>query len=96
MNWLVWFSLGQIKPENSLFRYPRGKGPTDFAQKSFEPIFWSPGDDINGTVVDVCGNDLQCQFDLAVTGNEDIARATRGAVASYKTAAKSATTGRES
>ncbi|XP_038073810.1 sushi domain-containing protein 2-like isoform X2 [Patiria miniata] len=80
----------QIKPENSLLRYPRGKVPSDYADETFAPLFWSPSDAANDSVLEVCGDDTRCAFDFIVTGNEDIARATKGAVDSYKTAIESA------
>ncbi|XP_022088953.1 sushi domain-containing protein 2-like [Acanthaster planci] len=80
----------QIEQEDSLFRYPAGKGPSDYRDESFIPVFWSESDPIDENVLEICGNDTRCAFDYAVTGDENIARATRGAVASYKTAIESA------
>ncbi|XP_038073405.1 sushi domain-containing protein 2-like [Patiria miniata] len=81
----------QIKPEDSLFRYPRGKGPSDYTDVTFVPLFWSPSDVIiDESALRICGNDTVCAFNFVVTGNEDIARATKEAVDSYKTAVKSA------
>ncbi|XP_038072987.1 sushi domain-containing protein 2-like [Patiria miniata] len=80
----------QIEPEDSLFRYPRGKGPSDYSDETFTPSFMSPEAALTGAAREICGNNSQCAFDWAVTGNSDIARATGGAVAHYRAAIESA------
>ncbi|XP_038073805.1 sushi domain-containing protein 2-like [Patiria miniata] len=80
----------QIEPEDSLFRYPRGKGPFDYSDETFTPSFMSPEAALTGEAREICGNISQCAFDWAVTGNSDIARATGGAVAHYRAAIESA------
>ena len=85
---------GQIKPEKSLFRYPNGKGPSDYSEEDFVPKFYSPNDVIDDSVLEICGTDTRCAFDYALTGNEDIAAATKGARNSYERAVESSTIGK--
>ncbi|XP_022089140.1 sushi domain-containing protein 2-like isoform X2 [Acanthaster planci] len=80
----------QIKPEDSLFRYPRGKGPTDYSDETFTPVFLPPETAITEEAREICGNISQCIFDLAVTGDSDIARASGSTVSRYKAAVESA------
>ncbi|XP_022104835.1 protein mesh-like isoform X2 [Acanthaster planci] len=84
----------QIKPENSLFRYPAGKSPSDYSNEAFVPFFWSMSDPIDNRVLNLCGNDTQCAFDFIVTGNENIAMATKEVVENFGIAVESAAIGK--
>ncbi|KAK2171160.1 hypothetical protein NP493_1097g00008 [Ridgeia piscesae] len=73
---------GRIQKADSLFKYIDGTSYETFNGKSFTPIFV---DDIISAMTDTerqlandtCkGNNLECMFDLAVTGKTEVAEAT--------------------
>jgi hypothetical protein len=55
----------------------------------FVPVYTAVGPGPNGTAINmaagpttVCGNDVTCQYDFSVTGNENVAMATKSATES--------------
>ena len=71
--------LGQINDTESIFQYPPGLGVGNFSQPNHIPPFL---DEIranlegNSTLTNVCGNNTECLFDFAQTGNEAVGMAT--------------------
>ncbi|KAL3857455.1 hypothetical protein ACJMK2_012125 [Sinanodonta woodiana] len=75
------FQFGQswrTSENESIFRYPTGKGHADFSDPTFIPQFLDEADpEIVANATEICGEENQeCIFDLVFTENNDIAQET--------------------
>ena len=65
--------IGQITPEESLFKYPEGMSAEDFAHPEHIPEFL---DEVVSTasieVLTACGDSVQCIYDASQTGDISI------------------------
>ena len=68
----LWHFIGKVKREESLFVNPRRRKRQTTPEDDFVPIYFEDLD-ITDAHRMICGDNLQCLFDLAVTGNETIA-----------------------
>ena len=72
---VITFPLGQIIPSESIFTYPSGQNARDFSNPSHMPPFL---DEImsslegNSTLVNICGSNTQCLFDIDQTGDANV------------------------
>ena len=70
-------STGRISANESLFTYIVGQSASTFDNPSFTPVFDAtdlPFANMPG-VAEVCGDSLECLFDVGATGNLDVGRA---------------------
>ena len=69
------FLSGQITADESIFTYASGQNVDTFSDPNHEPPFL---DEIranlegNNTLFQVCGDNLQCLFDVGQTGDENV------------------------
>jgi len=69
------FLSGQITPSESIFTYASGKNARDFSNPDHVPLFL---DEIrsslegNSTLIEICGDNPQCLFDVDLTGNAEV------------------------
>ena len=72
------YVLGQITEEESIFTYEAGKSVGTFSNPDRTPPFL---DELlaslmgNSTLTDVCGDNVECLFDFAQTGDVDVGMA---------------------
>ena len=72
------YTLGQIIQDDSIFTYEMGEGVANFSDPDHLPPFL---DEIqsnltaNSTLTDVCGNNVECLFDYAQTGDVEVGMA---------------------
>lgn len=59
--------LGRIKEDESIFWYRADWTTVTYTDLSYKPVFEFTGDDTG-----VCGDDLQCQFDVFMTNNTEL------------------------
>lgn len=67
------FQSGSINPSESLFSYPPGMSPEDFAFPNRLPLFVD--DVVSGTsqeILDMCESNIKCIFDAMATGDLDV------------------------
>lgn len=73
----LFYYLGQITEDESIFYYPDGKTAANYSHPDFKPIFLSTIDWYNETykqqVYSECKNVTECIYDYAVTGSKDFA-----------------------
>lgn len=80
------FVLGMTTPNESLFYYEVGKNHSSYINMEFVPLFLDQGDLMfeNATLGqqarEVCGDNMQCLFDIHTTGRVSIGVATKQAV----------------
>lgn len=78
-------SVGRISAEESLFTYITGQSPSTFNQTSFTPVFDIddlPYEITNETTA-ICGDNIQCLFDIGATGDVAIGMATLESFVTY-------------
>ena len=69
------FLSGQITVDESIFTYLSGQSASDFSNPSHMPSFL---DEIrsslegNSDLVEICGNNTQCMFDIDQTGDTNV------------------------
>lgn len=65
-------------PEDSLFIYGEGENATTFFKPDFVPVFEPSFSDpiLEQEANSICGDDIFCRYDIAVTGRTDIGAAT--------------------
>lgn len=71
------FYAGRISATDSLFTYIDGQSPTTFDNPSFTPAFDAsdlPFANMPG-VAEVCGDNLECLFDVGATGDIEVGQA---------------------
>ena len=78
---LCFLLLGQIKPSESLFTYGAQEGPATFMDLSYVPMFidnitWT-NDSFRIQAEKICGNNINCLFDAAVTVDTSYGMTTR-------------------
>ena len=76
---LLFLSLGQINEAESIFQYMPGESVSTFSDPNHVPPFLdeiSQNLEANETLTNVCGNNMECLFDFAQTGNEGVGMAT--------------------
>ena len=61
--------------EASMFTYPDGQSYDSYQDVSFIPMFYTP--DVTSDVQNVCGDNRECQYDYAMTGNPGLALSTK-------------------
>ena len=72
---LINFALGQITSVESIFTYKVGESVNTFSDPNHVPPFL---DEIlsslmgNSTLTDVCGDNVECLFDFAQTGDVEV------------------------
>ena len=74
-------STGQIKQDESLFTYKDGESTATFSNASFTPMFadeikW-PNADLEEEAKKKCGDNAECLFDTASTGDLKYGEATK-------------------
>ncbi|XP_077984790.1 protein mesh-like [Glandiceps talaboti] len=72
-----------VSEDRSLFRYDIAESYTSINQYDYIPILDLP--DVPDDVVDMCDGNDQCIFDYQMTGSDEIALVSKGAVAMYET-----------
>lgn len=76
-----YISLGRIEASSSLFSYNPGESPVTYNNTAFEPVFdleELPFFNMSG-VAEVCGNSVECLFDVGSTGSVQVGQSTRSA-----------------
>jgi len=69
------FLSGQITESESIFTYANDEGVNTFSDPDHIPPFLDEIRDNlanNSTLVEVCGNNSQCLFDVGQTGDENV------------------------
>ena len=67
---------GQIRSDETIFTYPPGQNPRDFSNPSHVPPFLDEIETTNSTLLELCGDNAQCLFDVVQTGDENVGRDT--------------------
>ena len=70
------YVTGRLSAEESLFTYPIGLDYSDFNIPGFEPTFLDPDSLLGSSGSALCGTNLECLFDLEVTGDMNLANNT--------------------
>ena len=73
------FAATQTTPGESIFTYGPGEGVDIFSVPSHDPPFMDeilPSLRNNATLVEVCGDNVECLFDFSQTGDAEFAMAT--------------------
>ena len=71
---LNFFYTGRINATDSLFTYIPGQSATTFDNTAFSPVFDVsdlPFANMSG-VAELCGNSLECLFDVGATGDLEV------------------------
>ena len=71
--------LGQIDAVESIFTYESGESVTTFSEPNHIPPFMDeilPSLRNNATLVEVCGDNIECLFDFSQTGDAEFGMAT--------------------
>ena len=68
---------GSVSDESTIFCYGR-VNRSDIVNTSFVPSFKTPeiSETIREQAMDLCGNDTECLFDVAITGSLDVGKST--------------------
>lgn len=78
-----------INAQDSLFTYPPCKNYTSYENKGFVPTFVTPNlDKLPPASVAACKGNNECLFDLAVTGNVEVAMTTLVTIQKYEVIVK--------
>lgn len=80
-----YISLGRIKSSSSLFSYNPGESPVTYNNTAFEPVFDLedlPFFNMPGAA-EVCGDSVECLFDVGSTGSVQVGQSTRSAQDTY-------------
>lgn len=70
----LYYTTGRINANESLFSYILGQSSTNFNDPNFTPIFdltELPFNNVTGAT-EVCGDSLECLFDVGATGDIEI------------------------
>lgn len=79
----IFYFKGEVQSTESLFTRPN----TGVNTVNYEPVFLDDirNPELNLTfVVELCGDNKQCQYDYSVTGNENIAKGTMKFIEKFK------------